>query len=101
MSLFLGFLHRHTAQKSLLARAVGSFVLNIAEANGRWHNGEKRNLFWVARGSTFECAALMQILMRRSKVSADEYDELFKPFDDIAKMLSGLIRSVESLSQKP
>ncbi|MGZ3781951.1 MAG: four helix bundle protein [Pseudobdellovibrionaceae bacterium] len=40
-----------------LSRAALSIPLNIDEGNGRWHNGDKRNFFWIARGSAFECVS--------------------------------------------
>jgi four helix bundle protein len=85
-------------QRDQLSRAAMSIALNIAEANGRWHRAEKRNFFWIARGSVFECAALLQILERRKKISKEEYLKLFIPLEEIGKMLTGLVKSVEGLA---
>lgn len=86
------------SQKDQLSRAAMSVVLNIAEANGRWHRAEKRNLILIARGSIFECAALLQILLRRNKITSQEYKELFAALEEIGKMLSALIKSTEGLA---
>ncbi|MBY0370448.1 four helix bundle protein [bacterium] len=86
------------AQRDQLSRAAMSISLNIAEANGRWHKAEKRNLLLAARGSVFECAALLQILLRRSKITSEEYEHLFPALGEIGKMLSALIRSTEELA---
>lgn len=86
------------SQKDQLSRAAMSVALNIAEANGRWHRAEKRNLFLIARGSIFECAALLQILLRRQKISPQQYKELFAEMEEIGKMLSALIKSTEDLA---
>lgn len=51
--------------KDQLCRAALSVSLNIAEGNGRWHKGDRRQFFWVARGSAFECVPIIQILRRR------------------------------------
>lgn len=32
-----------------LIRAATSISLNIAEGNGRWHKGDKKQFFWIAR----------------------------------------------------
>lgn len=56
-----------------LFRASLSIPLNIAEVNGRWHKGDKRNFFWTARGSVFECVPLVQLLQRGQFVPADGF----------------------------
>jgi len=84
-------------QKDQLSRAAMSAALNVAEANGRWHKAEKRNFFWIARGSVFECAALLQILKMRNKITQKEYEEFFSHLEEVGKMLAGLIKSVDNL----
>jgi four helix bundle protein len=43
-------------------RAVLSIPLNIAEGNGRWHKGEKKQFFYIARGSVFESVPIIQVI---------------------------------------
>ena len=45
-----------------LKRASLSVPLNIAEACGRWNKGEKRQHFFISRGSVFECIPILTIL---------------------------------------
>jgi four helix bundle protein len=40
-----------------LRRASVSISLNIAEGNGRWQVNDRKNFWWIARGSVFECTA--------------------------------------------
>jgi four helix bundle protein len=46
-------LDRRTCGEQLI-RSVDSVGANIAESTGRWHPGEKRQLFIYARGSLYE-----------------------------------------------
>lgn len=86
--------------KDQLLRASVSITLNIAEGSGRWHKAEKKQFFWVARGSAFECVALFQIIFRKGLLRDEEHGEYYDRFSELAKMLSGLIRSVEKLSSR-
>jgi len=80
-----------------LSRASLSIPLNIAEANGRWHKGDKRQFFWVAKGSVFECVALVQVLHKTKKIDEETHSKSYALLEELAKMLSGLILSVENL----
>ena len=82
-----------------LSRASLSISLNIAEGNGRWHKADKRQFFWVARGSVFECVPIIQVLHRKKLVTDIQYQEFYKQLQSIAKMLSGLIKSVDRLDR--
>lgn len=80
-----------------LSRAALSIPLNIAEGNGRWHKGDKRQFFWIARGSTFECVPIIQVLHRKSLIDEQQYAGYYEQLDVIAKMLTNLVKSVEDL----
>jgi len=48
-----------------LRRASFSIMLNIAEGTSRFSNKDRKNFFVVARGSAFECVAILE---RQSKI---------------------------------
>ncbi len=83
-----------------LSRASLSIPLNIAEGNGRWHKGDKRQFFWIARGSTFECVPIIQVLQRKHLIDSQTYVAYYEQLDRIAKMRTNLVKSVEALDQK-
>ena len=90
-------------QRSLsdqLTRASTSIALNIAEGNGRWHKAEKRQFYWIARGSAFECASIIHILKRRNLITETTQTESLENLEIISKMLSRLVQSTELLAQK-
>ena len=48
-----------------LERASISIILNIAEGAGRRSPADRRRYFVIAQGSTYECAAILDILRLR------------------------------------
>ena len=48
-----------------LERASTSIILNIAEGAGRRTAADRRRYFVIAQGSTYECAAILDILRLR------------------------------------
>ena len=73
-------------------RAVTSIALNIAEGNGRYHKNDKNQFFYIARGSVHECVPLIELACRKGLITADAKVELFERLENIAKMISGLIK---------
>jgi len=71
-----------------LNRAVLSISTNIAEGNGRYHKADRRNFFWIARGSAFECVPLLEICRRKELIDADIHSSLKLKLENIGKMLS-------------
>ena len=82
-----------------LSRAALSVSLNIAEGNGRWHKADKRQFYWIARGSTFECVPILQVLLRKGLLDEIKYKSYYNLLEEMGKMLSGLIQSTERLEQ--
>jgi four helix bundle protein len=80
-----------------LIRAATSISLNIAEGNGRWHKGDKKQFFWIARGSVFECVAILQAASTNAVIAADAYLAAYENLQTLAKMLTKLIQSVDDL----
>ena len=48
-------------------RASFSIMLNIAEGSSRFSNKDRKNFMVVARGSAFECAAIIETFMKYLK----------------------------------
>lgn len=83
-----------------LFRASLSIPLNIAEGNGRWHKGDKRNFFWIARGSVFECVPLVQLLQRSQFITESECATLYAKLEELSKMVTGLVQRFESTEKE-
>jgi four helix bundle protein len=82
-----------TVLRDQLKRAVISIVLNIAEGSGKFSKPDKRNFYTIARGSTYESVAVLEILKEQQNISIDEFKRLYSEFEIISKMLLGLIKS--------
>jgi four helix bundle protein len=76
-----------------LKRAAISIPLNIAEGNGRWHRKDRRNFFFIARGSVFECVPLLELCRRRRWATEGSHNLLKSELVVLSKMLSGLIKN--------
>lgn len=83
-----------------LNRAALSIPLNIAEGNGRWHKAERRNFFYIARGSCHECVPILEICFRRKFISTESHKELKSNLVQISSMITGLIKGVKN-NEKP
>lgn len=86
--------------KDQFNRAAASIPLNIAEGNGRWHTSERRNFFVIARGSCCECVPILDIMTSKELITVEEYNTLTHDLEEIAKILTGLIKSCGSVNSK-
>lgn len=75
-----------------LNRAALSIPINIAEGNGRWHKNDKKQFFWIARGSVQECIPILELCRRKALLNDRQYQGLKEDLDNIGKMISGLIK---------
>jgi four helix bundle protein len=78
-----------------LNRASLSIATNIAEGNGRFTKGDRRNFFIISRGSAQECVPLLEIAKRKKLISDVQLSELASQLEVISKMISGLINGLE------
>lgn len=78
-----------------LNRAALSIAANLAEGNGRWHKPDRRQFFWIARGSAHECLPLLEVCCRLGWIDAQAHSELKAELELIGKMISGLVRGID------
>ncbi|MGB7062087.1 MAG: four helix bundle protein [Candidatus Zixiibacteriota bacterium] len=79
---------------SQLRRAASSVVLNIAEGSGLTKN-EFKNFLRRARGSVYECVAILEIALDTKYVSEEEYKQLYERCNTLARSISALMRKIK------
>ena len=80
---------------SQLNRAALSIAANIAEGNGRFTKADRKNFFIIARGSVQEYVPLLELARRRALVEDKLQEQLKSQLEEIARMLSGLIKGLD------
>ena len=80
-----------------MRRAAVSIVSNIAEGKGRRTNAEYRSFVTIARGSAFELDAQVLLAYDLEYLDRVSARPLIKKANEIAKMLNGIIRHLDSL----
>jgi four helix bundle protein len=83
-----------------LNRAALSISANLAEGNGRWHAKERKQFFWIARGSAQECVPILEICKRKKLISPDKHMFLKNEIDIIIKMIYGLVKGLDKQKEK-
>jgi len=78
-----------------LRRASFSIMLNIAEGSSRFSNKDRKNFMVVARGSAFECAAILEYLYETSDIEKEEFENHTNSLEEISKMLFSLIKHLD------
>ncbi len=79
-----------------LNRAALSIAANIAEGNGRFTKPDRRHFFGISRGSVQECVPLLELALRRKLLPEQDHLEPKGRLEEIARMLSGLIKGLEN-----
>jgi four helix bundle protein len=79
-----------TRQLRQVDYAGTSLVLNIAEANGRYASGERRNLFEVAESAAVRLGTYPELCTRTDKLDVEQTVRAMALLDRIASMLRGL-----------
>jgi four helix bundle protein len=78
-----------------LRRASFSIMLNIAEGSSRFSNKDRKIFMVIARGSAFECAAIIEYLYKVSEIDRDACINYSSRLEEISKMLFGLIKGLD------
>lgn len=78
--------------KDQLERASTSIALNIAEGNGKYSPKDRCRFFDTAHGSALECAAGLDVLVARAKLTREQIRPGKERLQRIVQMLMGLIK---------
>jgi len=78
--------------KDQLDRASASIPLNIAEGNGKYAHKDRCRFFDIAHGSALECAAGLDVLVARAKLTPEQIRPGKERLQRIVRMLMGLIK---------
>ncbi|MFN7160621.1 MAG: four helix bundle protein [Candidatus Gracilibacteria bacterium] len=77
-----------------LQRALVSMVINIAEGTGKLSPNDRKNFYVIARGSTYECASLLDLIQDTSIVSIEQISYLKNSLEQVSRLLSVLIKEL-------
>ena len=76
-------------------RASLSILTNLAEGTGRMSTQDKKNFYTMARGSVFECTAILDLLHEMKIVEDEFYQDLYNGYEQCSKMLLAMYRSMD------
>ena len=79
-----------------LRKASQSISLNIAEGSARYTKKDKANFLRIARGSVFECAAILDSLKTLKLAPLSSIEPLEEPLAELGRMLSGFVKYIEN-----
>jgi four helix bundle protein len=85
-------LPRPLAARNQLDRASTSVSLNIAEGNGKFGPADRFKYFDIARGSAVECAACLDVIVKKQKCPPERAAEGKSILHEIVSMLMGLLK---------
>jgi four helix bundle protein len=83
-----------------LRRAGQSISFNIAEGSSRFGAKEKVNFLRIARGSVFECVAILELVRGIEWIEKPRFDEFVQKLSLMGRMLSGFINHVGGKGEK-
>ena len=79
-----------------LRRASTSIVLNIAEGAGEFAPGDKARFYRMARRSSTECAAIIDVVETLGYVEPQPADQMRDKLQQVAAMLTAMVKRLDS-----
>jgi four helix bundle protein len=75
-----------------MRKAGLSISCNIAEGFGRNSKKEARYFYNAAKGSVYETVSLLEVMKNKEYLSVADHERIYEHCEEIAKMLSGLMK---------
>jgi len=79
---------------SQLRRSAVSIPSNIAEGQGRSHDGDFSKFLLNARGSAYELETQIELASRLRYLDAAKSSNLIEHTEEVSRMLNGMLRSL-------
>ena len=83
--------------KDQLKRASISALLYLTEGTGRMSVNDKKHYYTMARGSVFECVAILDLLHEMELVDNEFYKNIYAGYEQSSKMLLAMYRSMDKV----
>ena len=80
-------------------RASLSSMLNLAEGTGRMTTQDKKHFYTMARGSVFECTAILDLLHEMKLVDDAFFEDIYNGYEQCSKMLLAMYRSMDRVNK--
>ena len=87
---------KHFRLVEQLESSSTSVALNISEGKGRFSKKEFKHFLYIARGSLYETITMRQIFRKKHWLDKEYYQKLYLEAEEINKMISGLISSIQN-----
>jgi four helix bundle protein len=84
------------AFKSQIQRAALSIMNNIAEGYERQSNKDFSKFLYIAKGSSGEVRSMLYMAREIGYISNKEFDVLYRESEEISKMISGFIKTLQT-----
>ena len=76
-------------------KASLSILTNLVEGTARMSANDKKNFYIMARGSVFECTALLDLVHEMKLVDDVFYEDIYGGYEQCSKMLLAMYRSID------
>lgn len=77
-----------------IQRAAVSVMANISEGFGRFSFKDSKQFFTIARGSIAELQSHLYVILDQTRISKNEFNDIYEQSIKVNKLINGLIRNV-------